>query len=65
MPNSPHYSKLIDLIERLEAAIVIIGLGYVGLPLIKAFIEAGSTSLVSDVDTEKVESRNQGQRYTQ
>ena len=63
MPNSPHYSKLIDLIERREAKIGIIGLGYVGLPLIKAFIEAGFSTLGYDVDTKKVDSLNQGKSY--
>ena len=50
MPISPHYTKLIDLIERREAKIGIVGLGYVGLPLIKAFIEAGFSTLGYDVD---------------
>lgn len=63
MPHSPHYSKLIDLIERREAKIGIIGLGYVGLPLIKAFIEAGFSTLGYDVDTKKVDSLNHGKSY--
>ena len=63
MPNSLNHSKLIDLIQRREAKIGIIGLGYVGLPLIKAFIEAGFSTLGYDVDTKKVDSLNQGKSY--
>ena len=63
MPISPHYTKLIDLIERREAKIGIVGLGYVGLPLIKAFIEAGFSTVGYDVDAKKVDSLNHGKSY--
>jgi UDP-N-acetyl-D-glucosamine dehydrogenase len=63
MPTSTHYAKLVDLIERRDAKIGIVGLGYVGLPLIKAFIEAGFSTLGYDVDAKKVDSLSQGKSY--
>ncbi|MEZ6044845.1 MAG: NAD(P)-binding domain-containing protein [Planctomycetaceae bacterium] len=48
--------------QRLEAAIAdkkavvgVIGLGYVGLPLINAFVNAGFKTIGFDVDQQKVD----------
>jgi len=46
-----------------SAKIGIIGLGYVGLPLINAFIKAGFSTLGFDVDQRKVDMLNAGQSY--
>lgn len=45
------------------AAIGVIGLGYVGLPLIRAFVEAGFSTLGFDVDQAKVDRLLAGQSY--
>ena len=45
------------------AKIGIMGLGYVGLPLLEAFARAGFEVCGFDVDTEKVESLNKGESY--
>lgn len=50
-------------IERSEALIGVIGLGYVGLPLVQAFLQAGFRTLGFDVDTRKVERLNRGESY--
>lgn len=50
-------------IEKTSAAVGIIGLGYVGLPLARAFWSAGFHVLGFDVDPEKVELLNQGKNY--
>jgi len=55
--------NLRDKIKNREAVIGIVGLGYVGLPLIKAFIESGFTSLGYDIDQKKVDSLMQGKSY--
>lgn len=41
----------------------IIGLGYVGLPLVRAFIKSGANVIGFDVDQRKVDSLNRGESY--
>jgi len=48
-------TKLQQAIDDKSAKIGIIGLGYVGLPLIRAFIAAGYKTLGYDVDQAKVD----------
>ncbi|NIO48480.1 MAG: nucleotide sugar dehydrogenase [Candidatus Aminicenantes bacterium] len=50
-------------IEKKEARIGIIGLGYVGLPLVKTFLGKGFGVLGFDIDEKKVEMLNQGKSY--
>ena len=44
-------------------AIGVIGLGYVGLPLVVAFAEAGEDVIAVDVDQRKIDSLNAGESY--
>jgi UDP-N-acetyl-D-glucosamine dehydrogenase len=46
-----------------KAVVGIVGLGYVGLPLIRAFIAAGYRTMGFDVDAGKVEKLQAGQSY--
>lgn len=46
-----------------SAKVGVIGLGYVGLPLIRAFVEAGFDTLGFDVDQKKVDRLLAGQSY--
>lgn len=55
--------QLIDKIEKREAVIGIVGMGYVGLPLGLGFIEAGFRVLGVDVDPNKVTALNEGKSY--
>ncbi len=50
-------------IKDRDVLICVIGLGYVGLPLVKTFLNAGFTVLGFDVDRKKVEMLNRGQSY--
>ncbi|MEX2186060.1 MAG: nucleotide sugar dehydrogenase, partial [Pirellulales bacterium] len=50
-------------IEQRTAKIGIIGLGYVGLPLIRAFVAAGYQTIGFDVDQAKVDCLLAGQSY--
>jgi len=50
--------ELIDKLTRREAVIGVVGLGYVGLPLILRFSAVGF-----DIDREKVEKLNKGETY--
>jgi UDP-N-acetyl-D-glucosamine dehydrogenase len=56
----------VELGERIvnkTAIIGVIGLGYVGLPLIRTFAEAGYNTMGFDVDPKKVESLEAGESY--
>ena len=50
-------------ISQRTAKIGVVGLGYVGLPLLHAFIEAGFSTIGYDVDEKKVDSLNEGNSY--
>ncbi len=57
------YHRLSKLIETRSARIGIIGLGYVGLPIVLRFCEEGFNVLGFDVDPAKVKSLNRGVSY--
>ena len=50
--------ELIEKINRRDAVVGIVGLGYVGLPLVVAFAEAGFKVVGVDVDAKKVANVN-------
>ncbi len=54
---------LSDLIEQRTAKVGIVGLGYVGLPLLHAFWKAGFPVLGFDVDPRKIEQLERGENY--
>lgn len=54
---------LAEKIAGKKAIIGVIGLGYVGLPLIRAFVNAGYSTMGFDVDQSKVDKLNAGQSY--
>ena len=56
-------SELLQKIETRRAAVSVIGLGYVGLPLAVAFAEAGFRVTGIDADAARVSSINRGQSY--
>lgn len=56
-------AKLKDLIDNKKAVVGVIGLGYVGLPLVKAFIDVGFTTIGFDVDASKVDALLAGKSY--
>jgi UDP-N-acetyl-D-glucosamine dehydrogenase len=57
-------SKSLENAIRDKSALVgVIGLGYVGLPLINAFVAAGFRTLGFDVDHRKVDALNSGTSY--
>jgi UDP-N-acetyl-D-glucosamine dehydrogenase len=60
-----HYSQLEKKIGSHEARVGVVGLGYVGLPLVVEFAEAGFTVTGIDIDSRKVAQINQGESYIQ
>jgi len=63
MPDT--FQELLQRIRSKNARVGIIGLGYVGLPLARAFARARFTVTGFDVDTAKVAKLNAGQSYIQ
>ena len=60
----PTHANVLDGLFREKQAVVgIIGLGYVGLPLARAFAKAGFRVIGFDLDPNKVTKLNQGQSY--
>ncbi|MDH4226872.1 MAG: nucleotide sugar dehydrogenase [Deltaproteobacteria bacterium] len=55
--------KLLEKIEKRSALIGVIGLGYVGLPLVLRFCDEGFRVLGFDVDSSKVKALNAGRSY--
>ena len=55
--------QLSEKIANRESLVGVIGLGYVGLPLIDAYIRAGFPAIGFDTDAAKVEQLNRGQSY--
>jgi UDP-N-acetyl-D-glucosamine dehydrogenase len=59
---SPHEQLILRLKNRV-AVVGIVGLGYVGLPLMLRYAEVGFKVIGFDIDLEKVERLNRGQSY--
>ena len=57
------FKSLLDKIKNKEAQIGIIGLGYVGLPLAREFLNKGFKVIGFDIDIEKVNKINKGESY--
>jgi UDP-N-acetyl-D-glucosamine dehydrogenase len=55
--------KLLSKIEAREARVVVVGIGYVGLPLVAEFVRAGYRVTGLDQDPRKVERLNAGVSY--
>jgi UDP-N-acetyl-D-glucosamine dehydrogenase len=54
---------LLTKIENQSAVIGVVGLGYVGLPLLMEFVEEGFQTIGFDIDEKKVNSLNSGKSY--
>ena len=57
------HSELMDKLDRKTAKIGIVGLGYVGLPLMLRYSEVGYKVIGFDVDQTKVEALRSGKSY--
>src|SRR5437870_4713743 len=57
--------EFLEKIRTRQARIGVMGLGYVGLPLLKLFASKGFTTIGFDVDEGKVERIQKGQSYIQ
>jgi len=62
MANTVHETLIAKLNDR-SAVVAIVGMGYVGLPLMLRFSEVGYKVIGIDIDPEKVERLNRGESY--
>lgn len=62
-PLPESFSALLSRLEKKEALIGVVGLGYVGLPLSIAFCEAGCSVLGFDIDPQKPDEIAAGNSY--
>ena len=62
-PESEISATLSAAIKNQSATIGVVGLGYVGLPLIDAFINSGFACLGFDVDAKKIDALEKGESY--
>ena len=63
MSKTPYDQQLRRRIERNEAVVGVVGLGYVGLPLVDAFVKAGISAIGYDVDRQKIEKLERAESY--
>ena len=63
MPDAGTLGSLIERIECRTARVGVIGLGYVGLPLVLLFEEVGFPVIGFDVDEKKTEMLSRGESY--
>ncbi len=63
MTASSSFENLQQRIAARDATVAIVGLGYVGLPLARAFVEAGFCCLGFDTDPAKIEKLARGESY--
>lgn len=54
---------LLNKIEQKKAIVGVVGLGYVGLPLLMEFVEKGIKTIGFDIDKRKTDMLNQGKTY--
>ena len=60
-----HFEPLLESIENRSATIGIVGLGYVGLPLLLRFCDVGFTVVGFDVDATKIDMLRSGRSFIQ
>ncbi|MCG3130047.1 MAG: UDP-N-acetyl-D-glucosamine 6-dehydrogenase [Phycisphaerae bacterium] len=63
IPLPASEKTILDKIQTRQAVVGVIGLGYVGLPLVRTFSKAGFRCVGYDVDEAKVHALNAGQSY--
>ena len=62
-PALTSHLRLSELIKAKTAVVGVIGLGYVGLPLVRAFTAAGFRCMGFDIDQTKIDRLRAGQSY--
>ncbi len=63
VPSTPEADRLIERFTSRQATVGVVGLGYVGLPLVRAMHDAGHRVIGFDIDESKVRMLKQGHAY--
>ncbi len=63
MNNNIHAEKLLSSIQNKNAKVGVVGLGYVGLPLLIAFAQKGFEVIGFDIDPKKIDALANGKSY--
>jgi UDP-N-acetyl-D-glucosamine dehydrogenase len=63
MANAPYFDELLEKIHSRTAVVGVIGLGYVGLPLIVTAASRGYPTIGLDVDVKKIDQLVKGESY--
>ncbi|MFO0886428.1 MAG: NAD(P)-binding domain-containing protein, partial [Pirellulales bacterium] len=63
MPTDSPFESLQAKLQNKTATVGVVGLGYVGLPLVRTFVDAGYFCLGFDCDQRKVERLKRGESY--
>lgn len=58
-----HQETLLNKINSKTAVVGVVGLGYVGLPLVLCFVEKGFKAIGFDIDAKKTDALNNGEAY--
>src|SRR5271156_6802230 len=58
-----HFQAALVAIKTRQARVAVMGLGYVGLPLVRLFWKSGFTVVGCDCDSSKTEQLNAGKSY--
>jgi UDP-N-acetyl-D-glucosamine dehydrogenase len=61
--KNPALNQLVSRLAERKAVIGIVGLGYVGLPLMLRYVEVGFKVIGIDIDRRKVDQLNRGESY--
>ena len=61
--DDSQFESLVNRIEQWQAVVGVLGLGYVGVPLVHVFINAGFRVVGYDIDQRKIDQLNAGQSY--
>ena len=63
MADSTNFRELKEKINSGEVVVGVVGLGYVGLPLVDAFVRAGIRAIGYDVDQQKIDKLSKAESY--
>ncbi|MEO2146138.1 MAG: NAD(P)-binding domain-containing protein, partial [bacterium] len=64
MSDSPNsFQGLASALKDRSATVAVVGMGYVGIPLAEAMLDAGFQLLLFDIDERKAHDLNQGVCY--
>src|SRR5690606_12466567 len=63
LDHTPDMERYLERISDRDLTVGVIGLGYVGLPLVIGFAEAGYRTIGFDVDAERIADLNAGRSH--